>query len=104
MDNKRFISKLNDITREHRLILPTLRKDETPSSEFLADWAKFLEMCVRKGVSLSDDRWQRVTVEPKTRHTYFILEEGDETSSDEDFRVGLQLLMGMLEEKDEEED
>lgn len=75
--------------------MPALDPEEGPTSNFLADWALFLESCVKKGVVLSDPRWQRVTINSNTPHTSFTLEADDE-GADADFRVGLQLLMGLL--------
>ena len=63
MNDQQFVSILNTVWREHGLQMPTLRGDESPSSEFLGEWARFLEACVKKGVGLSDLRWQRVTIE-----------------------------------------
>ena len=63
-----------------------------------------LETCVKKGIHLSDDRWQRVSVLSKTPHTVFVLEDAGGDPGDPDFRVGLQLLMGLLEEQEENED
>ena len=100
MDDKAFVSHLNDIARQNAFKLPLLGQNETPDGEFLADWAKFLELCVKKGISLADPRWEQLRVEGETSHTHFALSAtGTMSRSDEDFRVGLQLLMGMLADK-----
>ncbi len=65
MDDELFLTKINEIARENRLRLPALRSGELPSAAFLAEWAKFLEECVKKGVALSDERWRRLTVESR---------------------------------------
>ena len=105
MDNKGFIAKLNAISRENHLVLPMLRADETPSGEHLSDWVRFLEICVKQGIPLSDDRWASVAMQQKDQHTRFWLDSpGDELRPDGDFRVGLQLLMGLLGASDEETD
>ncbi len=101
MEDKVFVSKLNTIAREEGLKLPFLTAGESPSSEFLDDWARFLEQCVKDGVQLSDARWKRLTVQSNVPHTRFSLDPGQDDPEDPDFRVGLQLLMGMLEPEDE---
>jgi hypothetical protein len=102
MKNDEFVGRLNDIARGQRLKLPVLQQGESPSSDQLAAWAKFLEECVKSGISLSDERWQWLSAEPRSSYTRFSLEDTGEPPSDSDFRVGLQLLMGMLEDEDEE--
>ena len=105
MENKQFIGKLNTVARENNLILPMLRKDEIPSGDYLNDWVRFLEICVKEGVSLSDDRWASVAMEQGSEYTRFWLDSRDqEGGSDEDFRVGLQLLMGLLGTRENESD
>ncbi len=104
MDDRAFVTRLNDITREHRLKLPVLRKDEDASGHFLSDWVKFLELCVKKGLHLSDPRWQQLSVEGDRPHTRFSIETEGAPPADPDFRVGLQLLMGMLGEDEEAEE
>ena len=102
IDDEVFIGKVNEIARENHLRLPSLRSGETPTGAFLAEWAKFLEDCVKKGIALSDERWQRLTLESRIPHVVFGLELGASTAGDPDFRVGLQLLMGLLEKRDSE--
>ncbi|UCG53665.1 MAG: hypothetical protein JSW58_08960 [Candidatus Latescibacterota bacterium] len=104
MEDALFLAKLNEIARENRLKLPILTKGELPPSDFLDDWAKFLESCVRKGITLSDDRWLRVAVASKSPHAVFSLDEEGHESVDPDFRVGLQLLMGLLEDQNDNQD
>jgi hypothetical protein len=101
MNDKVFISRLNEITKEHGLKLPIL-DDKEPASAELSSWARFLELCVKKGISLGDARWNRVTIKNDTPQTKFVLEGGDSTPLDSDFRVGLQLLLGMLHEDRED--
>ena len=97
MNDQQFLSILNAVAREQRFHLPVLKPGESPSSGFLEDWAGYLETCVRKGVVLSDVRWQRVSIESNTPHSRFALEAGGDPAEDADFRVGLQLLLGMLD-------
>jgi len=101
IDDELFVGKVNEIARENHLRLPSLRSGEVPTATFLADWAKFLEDCVKKGIALSDERWQWLTLESRIPHAVFALEQGGvSTAVDADFRVGLQLLMGLLEKRE----
>jgi hypothetical protein len=103
MEDTVFVSKLNSIARDESLKLPFLSTGESPSTEFLDDWARFLELCVKEGVQLSDARWKRVTVTSNAPHTRFALDLGEDDPEDPDFRVGLQLLMGMLGPEEDDE-
>lgn len=100
IDDDHFLSKINDISRRNRLVLPALKSGEFPASAFLSNWARFLEECVRNGLALSDERWQRLTVSSRSPHAVFSLEGSSDGGSDPDFRVGLQLLLGLLEERE----
>ena len=100
MDDTHFIKRINEISRQNRLKLPSVGKGDLPPTDFLDDWALFLETCVKEGIHLSDDRWQRVAVLSRTPHTVFVLEDAGGEPGDPDFRVGLQLLMGLLEDQD----
>jgi hypothetical protein len=97
MDDELFLERINDIARDHRLRLPASREGEAPSAAFLGEWARFLEDCLKKGIALSDERWPRLTVASRSPHTVFALEPAASKAADPDFRVGLQLLMGLLE-------
>ena len=104
MDDGLFLERINEIARSQRLRLPAPRDLEAPSTAFLTEWARFLEDCVKKGIVLSDERWQRLTVESRTPHTVFALDPHTTAAADPDFRVGLQLLMGLLEGRKTKED
>ncbi len=101
MNDAQFISTLNAVTREHRMRLPVLSPKAAPSSEAIEAWASCLELCMKRGIELSDPRWHRVTVKSNTQYTVFALEGDLEPDPDVDFRVGLQLLMGILENHEE---
>ena len=101
IDDQRFISKLNQIARGHVTPLPVLKRQEEPTSEFMSSWARFLEACVKEGIPLSDSRWQRVGLSDDPTYTHFTLEADEASEKDADFRVGLQLLMGILDPDDE---
>ena len=104
MDDGLFLERLNEIARHHKLRLPVPRDGEAPSAAFLSEWARFLEDCVKKGIVLSDERWQRLTVATRTPHTVFDLDRNAPAAVDPDFRVGLQLLMGLLAGRESKED
>jgi hypothetical protein len=95
MDDELFINKLNEIVEKHNLKLPVLDSSEPLTGEISA-WVRFLELCVKKGISLGDPRWRRLTVTRRDPHTVFSLEGGLEAPPDTDFRVGLQLLLSGL--------
>lgn len=99
LDDDIFLSKINDISRRNRLSLPVAVQGELPPTEFLALWARFLEDCVKCGLTLADERWQRLTVKSRSPYTVFSLERTGDSSADPDFRVGLQLLLGLLEKE-----
>ncbi len=98
MNDAKFLSILNSITQEHRLKLSVLTRDKPPSSEAITAWATCLEQCIKQGIELSDPRWQRVTIVSNKKFTTFAIEAGSEKVDDGEFRIGLQLLMGMLDE------
>ena len=101
MDDQRFVEVLNGVAKENAFRLPALNRDEAPSSEFLSEWVQFLELCVKKGVSLSDVRWKRLSIAAEKPSTRFHLEPSGVVEQDDDFRVGLQLMMGMLGDDEE---
>lgn len=96
MNDDRFIATMNTICRKNELTLPVLSGGSKPSSEFLTRWASFLELCDREGVALSDDRWDRLRLLSDRAYSRFVLEQSDDAPADPDFRVGLQLLMGVF--------
>ncbi len=101
MDDELFVSKINEFARKNHLKLPALKTGDLPSSDFLGVWAVFLEDCVKSGIALSDDRWPRVKLKSSTPETVFMLDGPSDESADPEFRVGLQLLVGLLDEQDE---
>jgi len=96
MNDREFLKGLNHILAEGQLILPTLEAQE-PSAETIAAWASFLESAVRAGIRLSDGRWARLTLSRVEPYTVFDLQGEGQSPTRDDFAVGLQLLMGMLE-------
>jgi hypothetical protein len=100
MNDKEFTGTLNTLSRELGLVMPTLQEDEAPPDGFLADWAHFLESAVKRGVKVSDPRWQRLTVVSNAPCVRFDI-QGVNKRPDSDFRIGLQLLVGMLDPEDE---
>lgn len=100
-DDRQFLKIINDIAREQGFVLPALDKNSSPSSDVVSTWATFLQACVRQGITLSDTRWERIVVNQRRRTSVFSLTAGPggevaRADDPEDFRVGLQLLMGML--------
>jgi hypothetical protein len=104
MDEDVFVLKLNEIARDHHLKLPVLKRDETLSPKFMEQWAGFLEACLRKGLPLSDPMWQRLRVDSNSPHARFALEGSGEPPDDADFRIGLQLLIGLMDEPSSDAD
>ncbi len=96
MDDEQFISTINKITTQSRLRLPVI-DESPPSGEAISVWAEFLEQCVKRGIKMSDPRWERVTIGRHKPVTMFELHGSAGEPNAPDFRVGLQLLMGMLD-------
>lgn len=97
MDNKQFLSRINQILAERGEALPVLDAGSARDSAVVAAWADFLQECVRRGIQLSDRRWQRLRVVRESPVTELDLEgEDDEAreARDEAFKLGLQLLFG----------
>jgi hypothetical protein len=98
MEDDQFVAKLNRIAGERRLALPGVDA-AAPSAEAVAAWAGFLEACVRRGIRLSDPRWKRLTLSQAQPVAVFTMGPGAPGNRDADFRVGLQLLVGMLHDE-----
>lgn len=100
MNDDQFLKNINRITAEHGLRLPMIGDAQPPGAEVSA-WAEFLEVCVKKGIKISDPRWRRLSFAKQEPVTVFELQGPSLEPSDTDFRVGLQLLIGMLEKDGE---
>jgi hypothetical protein len=98
MRDDQFIAKLNRVLAEQGGELPALEGSGPPDGHTLTFWADFLRACVRAGVELSDPRWAQLTVVRRGKHTELALDPQEQPEPDDAFKVGLQLLMGMLEE------
>jgi hypothetical protein len=96
MEDEQFIACINKIAAENRLRLPVI-DESSPTGEAISAWADFLQLCVKRGIMLSDPRWERVTIGKHKPVTVFELHGTSAERRDSDFRVGLQLLMGMLD-------
>lgn len=97
MEDEQFIAHINKIAADNKFRLPVI--DESPPSEkAISAWAEFLKICMKHGIKLSDPRWERVTIGKHRPVTVFELQGVSSEPPDTDFRVGLQLLMGMLEQ------
>jgi len=95
VDDETFINRLNQIAKLGGLKLPNLGEGGAPTPQGLSRWSSFLSECLRAGVSLADPRWKRVSIDNSGPYTTFILE--NRKTADTDFRVGLQLLLGLLD-------
>ena len=100
MDDKKFVSKLNQILSEHGLSLPLLSRENAKDAEVVSEWAAFLEICLKRGIKLSDERWSRLNIKKQSPVTVLDIDHPVSTPEKPDFRVGLQLLLGMLEEEE----
>ena len=100
LDDHQFLLTINREAARAGRPLPSL-VDQSPDT--LRVWGSFLEACLRNGISLSDPRWERVSVSSREPVTAFELGSGAPTrgDDDDDFRLGLQLLMGMLGDRQE---
>lgn len=96
MEDEQFIVNINKITADNRLRLPLI-DESPPSGDAISAWAEFLRLCVKSGIKLSDSRWQRVAINKQKPVTVFELQGTSFEPRDSDFRIGLQLLMGMLD-------
>jgi hypothetical protein len=96
MDNEQFVAKLNRILTERHLKLPQLDRTTSPSAEVVAVWAAFLRECVKSGIHISDPRWRQLSLVRRGPVTQFVLDAPEAGEPDDDFKVGLKLLMGML--------
>jgi hypothetical protein len=96
MDNEHFIARINRLLAERGTELPLMEPDSTPDSDAVAAWAAFLQACVKSGIQLSDPRWSQLRVVRRSPVTQLALEAGDTKGRDDEFKVGLQLLMGIF--------
>jgi hypothetical protein len=96
MNDTQFLKSINQITAKHHLKLPVIR-DANPPGAAVSAWAGFLELCVKNGIKISDPRWRRVSFAKQEPVTVFELHAATAEPGDPDFRIGLQLLIGMLE-------
>ena len=100
LDDHQFLVRINREAARAGQPLPPLAGQ---SPDTLRVWGAFLEACLRSGISLSDQRWERVSVSSREPVTAFELGSGgpERDEEDDDFRLGLQLLMGMLGDRQE---
>ena len=99
LDDHQFLIRINREAARAGQPLPPLAE---PSSETLRVWGAVLEACLRKGISLSDRRWGQVSVASRAPVTAFHLDTARPAQDDDDdFKLGLQLLMGMLGDRQE---
>jgi len=101
MDDKKFISRLNQILFENDFSLPLISEANVRDAEVISEWAKFLEICLKRGIKLTDERWARVNIKKQSPVTVLEIDRPIDKRDEPDFRVGLQLLLGMLEEEED---
>jgi hypothetical protein len=100
MNDQRFLRILNQAAEDAPLTGGTTggRPDEAGA---VAAWARFLHACVARGVSVGDPRWRRLELRLVGGRPRFSLPSDPEAAPPEDdFSVGLALLMGMLGRED----
>lgn len=102
MDDKKFISRLNQILSEQGLSLPLLNSENARNADVVSQWAAFLEICLKSGIKLSDERWSRVNIKKQTPVTVLEIDQPVSKPEEPDFKVGLQLLLGMLEQEEQQ--
>ncbi|GEM_PF-2348872 len=96
MDDGLFIKKINEITREHGMVLPIIEAGKDPSSGDISLWALFFQACIKSGILLGDEKWSRIKIDNTGKRTRFSIEGSPEGRADADFRVGLQLLLSLF--------
>ena len=74
MDDKKFISRLNQILLENDLTLPLIDGNNAGDGAVVSSWANFLRICVKRGIALSDPRWERVSIKKQKPVTVLSLD------------------------------
>ena len=103
LNDRRLIEVLNDVARSFAGIWDTgaARSGDAASLEA---WAGFLSACVAKGVSIGDPRWRDLEVRVRAGQPRFALPPdriAAQPPLENDFSVGLTLLMGLLDRQPE---
>jgi hypothetical protein len=97
LDDDRFLAVLNEAAE--RCGPDWSAPGSATDPRALAWWAAFLKACVQGGVSVGDPRWRRLEVVRVGPRSRFRLAGGAPSAPpDSDFRLGLALLMGLLDE------
>jgi len=103
MTDRRFLSILNQVAGAmgSELFEPGGTSGDAAA---IAAWARFLQSCVERGISVGDTRWRILEMKRTGGRARFSLPgTGDDSARGAgDFSVGLALLMAMLG-RDEEE-
>jgi len=95
MDDVHFLRKLNEHAVRERLNKKLIERPDDDS--YVDRWVSFMASCLRDGLALSDERWSRLVVRDSGPAIRFELAAGSpEEGRDADFRLGLQLLVGLL--------
>jgi hypothetical protein len=103
MNNQRFVTILNDVaaSMSSAPLEPAAGRSEADAVQV---WAEFLRRCVEAGVSVGDPRWRLLEVHRSAGRRRFRLPAGGRTPAEtqDDFSVGLALLMSVLHPEDGE--
>ena len=104
MNDRRLVEVLNDVAGSFAGIWDAgaARRGDPASIE---SWAGFLSACVEKGVSIADPRWRELEVRVRAGQPRFTLppKRAERPPLENDFSVGLTLLMGLLNRQPESE-
>jgi hypothetical protein len=102
MNDRRFLDVVNTVAPSFSAIWDAgaARRGDPASIEA---WAGFLSACVERGVSLGDPRWRDLEVRVRAGQPRFALPSARAAAAplENDFSVGLALLMGLLERDSE---
>lgn len=99
MNDRRFIELLNEAATSFGGIWDVAAAQRRDPASVSA-WAGFLAACIERGVLIGDERWRVVEVRVRGGKPVFALPQGRPASKpplENDFSVGLTLLMGLLE-------
>lgn len=102
MNNHRFVTILNDVAASMASapLEPAAGRSE---ADAVQTWAEFLRRCVEAGVSVGDPRWRLLEVHRAGGKRRFRLPAAGHApvETQDDFSVGLALLMSVLHPDEE---
>lgn len=98
MNDRRFVELLNESAASFSGIWDVAAAQRRDPASVSA-WAGFLAACVERGVLIGDERWREVEVRVRGGKPVFALPSLRPSAKpliENDFSVGLTLLMGLL--------